>query len=133
MTTFIFSKTPVPMSTYLVAISITTFNHTLIAKFNSSYPNIDSNNFKLLRTIGPKSMLQLENVRKMHIIAKGMLEAFTRRFKVGYALPKLDQIFAEDFAYNGMENFGLIFYKLQWVSKYYAEMHFGLIIGFSRS
>lgn len=108
-----FKRTPISMSSYLVAVVIAKYNHTLPIKFNSFYPDLEKGVLKELKTWGDPKVLETENVKKFHNETQEIIKAFTDKFKVGYAFKKLDQVLVRRFPYKGMENFGLIFYEAE--------------------
>ncbi|KAF6203836.1 hypothetical protein GE061_002171 [Apolygus lucorum] len=87
-------KESVPMSTYLVAFTVSDFEHWSDRSFKVWARSQAIDQAKYALKIGPK-----------------ILKHFEEYFGIAYPLPKMDMIALPDFAAGAMENWGLITYR----------------------
>ena len=86
----------VPMSTYLVAFTVSDFEHWSDRSFKVWARSQAIDQAKYALKIGPK-----------------ILKHFEEYFGIAYPLPKMDMIALPDFAAGAMENWGLITYRYE--------------------
>lgn len=84
----------VPMSTYLVAFTVSDFYH------------LSDGNFKVWARASA-----IEQARYALKIGPQILRYYEDYFQIQYPLPKTDMIAIPDFAAGAMENWGLITYR----------------------
>lgn len=116
-----FKPTPLPLSSYLIAIIISDYKSTTPAYFNSSYPVPSAGEIKELRTWARADAIDAGEGVTAQTAGPALLEIFTKNFNIGYGYRKLDQAAVPGRA-SAMENWGLVIYR--WVlfssdSKYF--------------
>ncbi|KAL0271452.1 UNVERIFIED_CONTAM: hypothetical protein PYX00_008543 [Menopon gallinae] len=99
-----FKKTPLPISSYLIAILVSDYKSSPPEYFSSSYPETGGKEF---RTWGRETYIGQAKLAQASGVA--LMDIYTKDYAIPYGFDKVDQAAVADFP-AGMENWGLIFY-----------------------
>lgn len=108
--TYQFGKTPVRMSSYLVAFIVSDFKATKVLKFESDYGTgkaVERN----FRTWGEEKYISSGDATFAQTVGTSVIKLLSEYLGIGFAFLKMDQIGIPDFAAGAMENWGLITYR----------------------
>lgn len=105
-----FKKTPLPVSTYLIAVIVSDYESTPVGHFSNSYPGTGQIGRKEIRVWGQSTYVNQTRTTEAQAFGLALMEIYANDFAIPYAFDKLDQVGVVDFQ-GGMENWGLIFYR----------------------
>ncbi|KAL0271454.1 UNVERIFIED_CONTAM: hypothetical protein PYX00_008543 [Menopon gallinae] len=105
-----FKKTPLPISSYLIAVHISDYKSTPPRYFNSSYPGTGQSGRKEFRTWGESRHLNTTQTLAAQSTGLALMDIYAKDFAIPYGFDKVDQVGVSGF-WGGMENWGLIFYN----------------------
>lgn len=107
--TILFLPTPLPVSSYLIAIIVSDYKSTPPAFFNSSYPDPSVGDIKEFRTWGRSIYIDDGLGVTTQTAGAALLQLYTKNYNIGYGYDKMDQVAVSHFG-GGMENWGLVVY-----------------------
>ena len=104
------AKTSIPMSTYLVAFTISDFAKTESLEFESKYPEGMSPK-RFITTYGRNDTIQKGHAHLSQKAGLNAVKELGKYLQTGYAFEKVDQVGIPDFSAGAMENWGLILFR----------------------